>query len=216
MNKYLKEIILWVLIIIPLAYLATVWKTLPAQVPSHFDFEGNVNGWTAKPDLIWLILGLGLGTYILMLFIPRFDPKKKIEQMGEKYYSMRLLMGVFMSLISLYILYAGNAGKVNSFLLIGLVGGLYAVLGNYMQALKPNYFIGFRTPWTLESEDTWKKTHRLAGRLWMIGGLIIIIISWLATSSSVLGISFGVITAIIAIIPYIYSYLQYLKNHESK
>jgi uncharacterized membrane protein len=216
MNKYLKEIILWVLILIPLVYLATVWKTLPAQVPSHFDFEGNVNGWTNKPDLIWLILGLGLGTYILMLFIPRFDPKKKIEQMGEKYYSMRLLMGVFMSLISLYILYAGNAGKVNSFLLIGLVGGLYAVLGNYMQALKPNYFIGFRTPWTLENEDTWKRTHRLAGRLWMIGGLIIIIISWLATNSSFLGISFGVITAIIAIIPYIYSYLQYSKNHASK
>ena len=74
MNKFFKELILWVLIILPFIYLAAVWKNLPAQVATHFDFSGNPNGWTEKNGLIFLITALGIGTYLLMLLIPKFDP----------------------------------------------------------------------------------------------------------------------------------------------
>jgi len=98
-------------------------------------------------------------------------------------------------------------------LLIALIGALYAILGNYFQTLKPNYFIGIRTPWTLENEQIWKKTHRLAGRLWIAGGLLTIIISFLINSNLVLVIFFGIITTIIVLVPIVFSYTEFQKTH---
>jgi uncharacterized membrane protein len=213
MNKYFKESILWILILLPFVYLSTIWTELPARIPTHFDLGGNPNGWSDKNSLIYLLASLGIGTYLLMLFIPWFDPKKKIQQMGEKYYSLRVLMTVFMTLISVYILYSGNGNKINPNLLMGLIGAFYAVFGNYLQTVKPNYFIGFRTPWTLENEQTWKRTHRLAGRMWMLGGLFIVITSFALNSNVTLGILFATITMIIVIVPIIYSYIEFKKIH---
>ena len=213
MNKYFKESILWILMLLPFVYLSTIWTELPARIPTHFDLGGNPNGWSDKNGLIYLLASLGIGTYLVMLLIPRFDPRKKIQQMGEKYYSLRVLMTIFMTLISVYILYSGNGNKINPNLLIGLIGAFYAVFGNYLQTVKPNYFIGFRTPWTLENEQTWKRTHRLAGRMWMLGGLFIVITSFTLNNNVALGVIFATITLIIVIVPVIYSYMEFKKIH---
>ena len=213
MNKYLKELILWFLILIPFVYMSFIWKELPKVIPTHFDLGGNPNGWTDKNNLIALIGSLGIGTYLLMLLIPSFDPKKKIQQMGEKYYSLRLLMTFFMSAISVYILYSGNGSKVNPNVLLAMIGAFYAVFGNYLQTVKPNYFIGFRTPWTLENEQTWRITHRIAGRIWMAGGLLIIVVAMAIKSNVFVGSVFAIITFIIVLIPIIYSYNQFKKLH---
>ena len=148
-----------------------------------------------------------------MLLIPRFDPKKKIEQMGEKYFSLRLVMTLFMTVISVYILYSGNGNKIDVRILIALIGGFDAVFGNYLQTVKPNYFIGIRTPWALENEQTWKKTHRLAGRMWMMAGIVIVLLSFIIQSNYALGILFAIITATIVVVPIIYSYTEFKKLH---
>jgi len=216
MNKFFKELILWILIVIPFIYLVIVWKNLPAQVPTHFDLQGNPNDWTAKDSMPFMIGALGIGTYLLMLLIPFFDPKKKIQQMGDKYYSLRLLMTLLMSVISFYLLYMSSTGEINPNLLIGLIGGFDAVFGNYLQMVKQNYFIGIRTPWALENDQTWKKTHRLAGRLWMGGGLLIVLVSIFSRNSFVLGILFAIVTFVIVIIPIIYSYTEFKKIHKNE
>ncbi|MEI6754049.1 MAG: SdpI family protein [Paludibacter sp.] len=216
MNKFFKELILWILIVIPYVYLATIWKNLPAQVPTHFDLAGNPNDWSDKTSLPAMIGAMGIGSYLLMLFIPYFDPKKKIAQMGEKYYSLRLLMTLFMSALSFYLLYVSNKGEINPNLLIALIGAFYVVLGNYMQSVKPNYFIGIRTPWTLENEETWRKTHRLGGKLWLVGGLITILIAFVAKNNSLLAITFGTVTAVLSIVPIIYSYIEFRKIHKNE
>ena len=59
-----------------------------------------------------------------------------------------------------------------TFLIFPLIGLLFAFLGNYFKTIKPNYFIGIRTPWTLENEEVWKKTHLIGGKLWFVGGLL--------------------------------------------
>ena len=215
MNKFFKELILWILIVIPFIYLAMVWNNLPAQVPTHFDLAGNPNNWSEKTSLPYIIGAMGIGSYLLMLFIPYFDPKKKIAQMGEKYYSLRLLITIFMSVISFYLLYVSNKGEINPNLLIALIGTFYVVLGNYLQTVKPNYFIGIRTPWTLENEETWRKTHRLGGKLWLVGGLITIFIAFVTKNNTLLAITFGTVTAIISLVPIIYSYLEFRKIHKN-
>lgn len=211
MKKSSKELVFIILIAIPFIYLAFIWENLPDKIAIHFDFEGNPDNWTAKNQIIYLLLALGVGNYLLMLFIPKLDPKKKIEQIGGKYYSLRLVMTFFMTIISIYILFSGNGEKVNPAFLIALTVGFYAVFGNYLQTVKPNYFIGIRTPWALENEQTWKKTHRLAGRIWLIAGLVILIISFIIKNNYALGILFASITFIIVIIPIIYSYTEFKK-----
>jgi uncharacterized membrane protein len=215
MNKLFKELILWIIILIPFIYLAMIWKNLPEQIATHFDLGGNPNGWTDRSDMPILIGALGIGTYLLMLFIPFFDPKKKIEQMGGKYYSLRLTMTVFMSVLSFYLLYVGNKGEIDPNFLIAIIGAFYVVLGNYLQTVKPNYFIGIRTPWTLENEDIWKKTHRIGGKLWLAGGLLIVIVAFVIKNNTILSITFGVVTGIVAIIPVVYSFILF-KNNSTK
>jgi len=215
MNKFLKELILWILIAIPFIYLAMVWKNLPEQVATHFDLKGNPNGWSNKTNLPYIIGAMGIGSYLLMLLIPYFDPKKKIVQMGEKYYSLRLMLTLFMSALSFYLLYVSNKGVINPNLLIALIGAFYVVLGNYLQTVKPNYFIGIRTPWTLENEEIWRKTHGLGGKLWLIGGLVTILIAFFTKNNSLLAITFGTVTAVISLVPVIFSYLEFRKINKN-
>jgi len=212
MNKYLKESVLWVLIVLPYVYLATIWNKLPTQVPTHFNLSGNPDGWSGKTALLILPGAMCIGIYLIMLLIPVLDPKRKIQQMGEKYYNFRFMLTFFFSLFATYILYISKSGSLkNPNLLIGLLGALFAMLGNYFQTVRPNYFIGIRTPWTLENEQIWKKTHRMGGKLWVAGGVLIAVISIFINNNTALAITFGAILSIMVIVPVVYSYIEYLK-----
>jgi uncharacterized membrane protein len=213
MNKYLKESLLWALIVLPYVYLAIVWNKIPDQVPTHFNITGNADAWSGKTSLIFFPGALGIGIYLLMLLIPVLDPKKKIRNMGDKYYTFRFMLTFFFSLFATYLLYISNSGSLkNPNLLIGLIGALFAMLGNYFQTVRPNYFIGIRTPWTLENEQTWKKTHRLGGRLWMAGGILIVFISFIIRSNNALAITFAIILSVKVIVPIVYSYIEFQKE----
>jgi uncharacterized membrane protein len=216
-NKFLKEAVLWVITLLPYAYLAMIWGQLPDQVPTHFNVDGKADNWSAKATLLLLPAGLGIIIYVVMLIIPAIDPKGKIQQMGDKYYTFRLMLSLFMALLSYYILSQTHAGNMdNPGMLIALIGGLFAVMGNYFQTLRPNYFIGLRTPWTLESELVWKKTHRLAGRLWMAGGLLLVVLAFAIQNGQTLMVIMGCILPAITLVPVIYSYLEFQREKKSE
>jgi uncharacterized membrane protein len=216
MNKYLKEPVLWVFIVLPYVYLSTIWDKLPARVPTHFDFEGKANDWSDKSSLLYLPGALTIGIYLLMLVIPYIDPKKKLQQMGSKYYNLRFLMTFFFSILAIFILYISSTGSLkNPNMLYTIIGALFAMLGNYFQTLRPNYFIGIRTPWTLESEQTWKKTHRLGGKIWMVGGVLIAFFSFFQ-SSKLFSIVFATIIGILVVVPVVYSYIEFQKEKRIK
>lgn len=210
MNKYVREFLLWILISLPYVYLAMVWNELPDVVPTHFNLEGQADAWSDKSTLLWLPGVMGLGIYVLMLIVPYLDPKGRIQQMGNKYHSLRIILSLFFSAISCYILYVSSRGNMESpQMIIALMGLLFAVLGNYFQTMRPNYFIGIRTPWTLENEEVWKKTHRLAGKLWLGGGLIIAVLAFFLKTNSTLAIIFGSLLVIMVLVPVVYSWLEF-------
>ena len=214
MNKYFKELVLWALILLPYAYLATIWDELPDKVPTHFNIDGEANGWSDKTTLLFIPGVFGISIYFLMLVIPFLDPKKKIQQMGDKFYTFRFMLTFFISVLMTYILYAGKEGSLKDpNMLIALVGALFTMLGNYFQTIRPNYFIGIRTPWTLENEQVWKKTHLLGGRIWMAGGILIVILSFLITDNHSLMIAFGILSFIMVIIPVIFSYTEFKREN---
>jgi uncharacterized membrane protein len=213
MNKYLKEVVLWVIIVIPYIYLYTVWNSLPESVPTHFDLAGNPNDWSSKTSLIFIVGGLSIGMYILMVVIPFLDPKKKIQQMGTNFYNLRFMLTLFFSILATYLIYIGKEGSIkNPKFLFGFLGLLFAALGNYFQTVRPNYFIGIRTPWTLESEHTWKKTHRLGGRMWMAGGVLIALLAFIIPDKSIFMTAFFIIIIIMSLVPVVYSYFEFQKE----
>ncbi|MGC1204653.1 MAG: SdpI family protein [Flavobacteriaceae bacterium] len=206
-----REIPLITIVLIPFIYLAYIWNSLPETVPTHWNYKGEIDAWGKKSSLILIMFLLPVLTYVLFSIIPFIDPKKKIQAMENKYHNLKFMMTLFMSALAIFIIYSVKEQSItNPAFIILAIGLLYIILGNYMKTLKANYFIGIRTPWTLENETVWKKTHALAGKLWFIGGLAIIISS-LTTNKNFNSIFFISITIIIAVIPLIYSFLEFNK-----
>jgi len=197
--------------ILPLLYLGSVWNSLPETVPIHWNLEGDIDNWGSKYTLIGLVFLMPILTYILMLVVPKIDPKKRIEAMGGKYDQFKFILVAFMSVLSIFIIYVTKNQQLSSpAIIFVLVGVLYIFLGNYFKVLKQNYFIGIKTPWTLENEEVWKLTHLYAGKMWVIGGLLVVVLS-LIVPEEINFYFFIAITAIISIVPIVYSYLIYKK-----
>ena len=209
----MKELSIIGLLAIPYVYLATIWKDLPDIVPTHFGMNGEANDWSSKTMLLYMPSAILVGIYLLLLILPKLDPKKRIEQMGEKYFTFRFILFLFFALLNVYLLNITQDGKLESpNMLLALIGGLFAAIGNYMQTMRPNYFMGIRTPWTLENENVWKKTHRLGGRLWMAGGILIVLLSFVITDNLVFAVIFGSIILVMVIIPLVFSYTEFQKE----
>ena len=129
--------------------------------------------------------------------------------MGNKLNNLRMILGLFMSALAIYILFSVQQKTSNPVLIFPLVGLLFAFLGNYFKTIKPNYFIGIKTPWTLENEEVWKKTHLLGGKLWFVGGLLMALTFVLPNNIQIY--TFLTIVGVITIVPIVYSYLEFKK-----
>ena len=133
--------------------------------------------------------------------------------MGSKYFSFRLILTIFFSILSVYLIYVTKEGSLeNPNILVSLIGLLFIMMGNYFQTVRPNYFVGIRTPWTLENEQVWKKTHRLGGRIWVAGGAIIVLLGLLINSVTAMLICFFGLILIMVLVPVVYSYMDFRKN----
>lgn len=209
MEKIKKEIPFISIALLPFVYLAYIWNRLPEKVPMHWNVSGEIDDYGNKNELLFmLLLVVGL-PYLIFLVIPHIDPKQKLQNMGNKLNNLRFVLSLFMSALSIFILYSVQQKTSNTGLIFAIVGLLFAFLGNYFKTIKPNYFIGIRTPWTLENEEVWKKTHLLGGKMWFVGGLLMAM-TFVLPDPLNLFVFLG-ITAIISIIPIIYSYLEFRK-----
>lgn len=209
-----KEVPLLVVMAIPFIYLAYLWNSLPEKIPIHWNIKGEIDGWGTKDQLLVILLALPVLTYVLFLIIPYIDPKKKLKNMGNKFGHIKFFLVLLMSLLAVFILYSvQHQNGSNIKWAYALMGFLIVGLGNYFPAMKPNYFVGIRTPWTLENESVWKATHKMGGKLWFFGGLLMtLLVLALPTESSFVVFMTG--TAVLALVPIIFSYAKYkaLKN----
>lgn len=206
-----KELPLLLLASIPFVYLAAIWEQLPQEIPLHWNARGEIDRYGPKQELWWVLAMTSGLTYFILLAVPYIDPKKRIQEMGAKYTQLKYVLIAAMSGIGTVIVYMVQQEQDGSMMpLMVLIGLLIAVLGNYMKTIRPNYFIGIRTPWTLENPEVWEKTHKLAGKLWFVGGLIIILLAFLTEGPRQV-ILMIVLLLVICLIPLVYSYLQFRK-----
>ncbi|MCX6298224.1 MAG: SdpI family protein [Bacteroidetes bacterium] len=211
-----SEWMIGLIILIPFFYLASIYNSLPEIVPIHFDLHGIPNGFGERSTLILTTSLLGLvaaGCYLLIKNLPKIDPKKTAGQSPELYKKLAWALVIFMSALNLIIVFSAANKSVNiTKLMLPMIGILFSFLGYYMRDMKPSYFVGIRTPWTLENDDNWRETHILASKIWVPGG-VIVTVATLVLPETIAFICFITTIVIISIIPIGYSYL-YFKKHQ--
>ncbi|SFQ57592.1 SdpI family protein [Hymenobacter arizonensis] len=167
------QLLTLVLLVLPTVYLLYAWLQLPEQVPTHFGTDGTPNGFTSRAN-IWLITSaLPVGLAALLTALPLLDPKRRFDTSTVNFQKLRLALVALTSAVACYSLYTAlHPGAGNGRALLVGVGLFFALLGNYLGTVQPNYFVGIRTPWTLESPTVWARTHRVGGRLFFVSGLL--------------------------------------------
>ncbi len=188
---------------------AYFYPSLPDKVPTHWNASGEVNGYGSKLFGAFGLPGISLGTYLMYLLLPYIDPKRKnYADFKSTYQFLKYLIIIFFLGLEVMTLLIASGVIVNKPIFIQLmISLLFILIGNVMGRFKHNYFVGVRTPWTLANEEVWRKTHRLAAPLWVLGGIINILLAFMGTNYT--GIGFIVIIAVISIVPIGYSYIAY-------
>jgi len=172
------------LLIAPFLVLIAYWNEFPQRVAIHWNLQGEINGWASKEFGLLLAPLLSLGLVLLLRFVPRLDPKlrhhlNETDRMVTVLQILRLALAGFCDIIFCVIVGVALGHPVAVARIgFGSILLLLAVAGNYLGNLRPNYFVGIRTPWTLENPETWRATHRLGGRLMFFGGLILFIVQF--------------------------------------
>lgn len=205
------------LIIAPFIYGALIFPQLPSRIPTHFNIEGKADAW-GGPSSIFIgpgIMGaVSVFIYVLMSNLKTFDPKKYDEANDTLYSNFAVLTVAFLSALSTIIIYSStHADEINvGKLILPLVGLSFAGLGWYMPKFKQNYFVGFKLPWTLENETNWNETHKVAGKLWVYGGLFQAVVTFFLPMKFGM-IAFMLAIAVMVIIPSVFSYRLFKKGN---
>lgn len=212
-NTLLKHSFYTLLSLLPLAYLAMIWNTVPQTVPTHFGVHGP-NRYGDKSTLLMgvvLIAGVTIFCYFLMQYISKVDPKRSGKPSAPVFNKLAIGITLFFLAINFMAILACAKGYQLTKAVLCLVGLLFAFLGNVMHNLKPNYFAGIRIPWTLNSDYNWRKTHQLAGKIWFIGGLCLTIVA-IAMPQYMTSTIIRVFVGIMVVVPIAYSYILYRKE----
>ena len=207
-----KTIILLSIAIISLIGHLFIYPMLPEQIPIQWGSDGSVSSWGEKyMDLV--LASLPVLIVLMMKATPYMYPRSANYRKHPQAYNI-VLVGVTLLLIACSWLsaFAGLGYNVNIQTLIPAgIGILFIALGNTMPQIRPTYFFGIKTPWTLENPDVWRKTHKFGGILFCIMGVLFILSAFFGSELFVHGILVPVILGSVAVL-YIYSYILYRKS----
>lgn len=206
------------LLLIPIGYLAYKWSSLPLSVPLHWNAAGEADRYGDRSDLLLPLALVLLVPYATLLLAPRIDPRKKnLSTSSKAFRGARLTVSLFTCCIALVIVYSAEGHTVPpGDVVFPLCFLLLAGLGNFLPALRSNHFIGIRTPWTIDSEENWRRTHRFGARLYFWGGLAGAVIVFLIIDQQHRFNFFLPAFLGIALTPVLYSYLLHHRSQRTE
>ncbi|RLC51683.1 MAG: hypothetical protein DRI23_04505 [Candidatus Cloacimonadota bacterium] len=217
LNRF-KFAIIFILIQIALALYFGLPLADDAQVPSHWNLQGEVDGWTGKYQAIIMFPLINIVLFFLMVFFPTISPRYRNnqERFDKILPSLLNLLVFFFSAIHIYtLLIARNyvpAGNLFVFILLGL---LFFLVGNLLPKVPSNFYVGVRIPWTLSSDVVWRKTSRFTGKCFSIGGVIFIIVGMIGKITVIVKTLLVLVLILIIVLPILYSFIIYKKEQQS-
>lgn len=203
-------IITSILTILPILIGVFFWNRLPDVMATHFGANNEANGFTSKAFAVFGLPLILLAAEWFGALVTSHDPKK--QNISPKMFAFVLWIVPVVSLIGAATIYPYNLGYQIDITFIAelLLGVIFIVVGNYLPKARQNYTIGIKIPWTLANEENWNRTHRLAGYLWVIGGILMVIaaLTGIAKTQWMIAVFF-----VLAIVPYVYSYWLHVKQN---
>lgn len=221
MNKLNKKNIIIMAItsvvcLLPLILSIVLYKDLPDEIAVHWNSSGEVDAYAGKAFVAFLFPLIFMVLNIIAQFFLYGDPKRKAHSKAMELIAVWLVPLLSLIIIPITLLIAlGNDIPIIIFVYV-FVGIVFIVCGNYLPKSRRNFTIGIKIPWTLNSDYNWNKTHRMAGILWIIGGIVMILGAFLFINHTTYLLWFTLIViAVLAIVPIAYSYILF-KTHNEK
>ena len=217
MNKKNNLILLLVssiICLLPIVLSLAVYKDLPEQVAMQWNLEGDPNWYAHKSIAAFGMPLFFLLIHIVVIIALNKDPKRANQSKAIRLFAIWISPILSLTIVPILLFSALGFDIPILIIIMVLVGIFFIFLGNYMNKNKQNYTAGIRIPWTLNDPDNWNKTHRMAGFLWVIGGIIFIIVPFLPLDSSFQLIIIFSIIALLTLMPIFYSYSLYKKGNK--
>jgi uncharacterized membrane protein len=201
------ELALLLLIALMFGAALVVWPSAPSEIPVHWNASGQVDRYGGKFEGLLLLPLVALGLYLLMRYLPNIDPGRlNYARFGGAYTAIRagvlLLMAGIYGMVIAWVL--GSPVDMSRAVPLA-VGALFVLFGSVLGQVQPNWFVGIRTPWTLSSTESWSRTHRLGGRLFVALGVLFALTGLLNVGSFGF-VVIGTAVAVVAVLV-VYSYV---------
>ena len=209
-----KMVVFYSLMFLPLVVVLIALQFLPEQIPAHYDMNNQVTRWGSKYEtLIFPVITVLFGYF--MLAMAKLSSKQ--EENGSNNKNVCIVTGIvslaLFNVMTAYFLYADFKSIENlssialdiNQLLFGLLGAAMIILGNIMPKLRMNSVVGLRTVWSMKNETTWKKSQHFGGISFIVGGIIIVIVSDLTKGFSCVWWTIGIV-AVLLIVDTYYTY----------
>jgi len=194
------------------ALAASAWSTAPDRIPAHWNLAGQVDRYGGRFEGLLAIPLLALAIYLMMIFLPRLDPHRaNYAAFGRAYATLRLLILVVLAGICALTHLWIRGVHVRIELWVPLIGGaLFVAVGNLLGRVRPNWFVGIRTPWTLSSEAAWTGTHRAGRWVFILMGALLTACAVLRPDWAVWTMAVVGVTGMLGLV--VYSYVTMAKG----
>ena len=215
-SYFVKEWALLLFLLVPIIVAVVVYPLMPEVVPTHWNAQGQVDGYSGRAFGTFFLPFMNIGLYILLFFAPKLDPKKdNYASFASTYRVIRWMIHILMVVVYAVTIRAalGHAMDVGQWIPAS-VAIMFIVLGYTMRQVKFNYFVGIRVPWTLADEDVWNQTHTIASK-WMMAGGVLALASCFLFSDNLRFIIFMVCIMTPILAATVYSYILFQRKRRN-
>ncbi len=194
---------------------AFVYPNAPDMVPTHWNAQGEIDGYMDKFWGLFLLPIISVGLFALFVYLPKFEPRKMNLESFREYYQGILLVTIgFLFYIFILSILSAFGYRFNMVQMMSpAFAAIFYYMGTVLVKTKSNFFVGIRTPWTISDDLVWEKTHKLGGKLFKAAGIIAFFGVFFKEIAFLLIMAPILIVSAYAIV---YSYVEYKKIHKGE
>ena len=205
---------MWLLLGSQFMLAAFSWPVAPDRIPTHWGLDGQVDGYGDRFQGLLLLPLVSLGLYLALIVAPQIDPKGESYHLYAGSYAV-LRFAILAVMTAMYgmvhLALRGYEMEMNRAVTLSL-GALFLVIGSQLGRLRPNWFVGLDTPWTLSSQESWERTNRLAGRLLIAAGAVMLVAGLVGSALLMVAAVAGTVVGAVGLV--LYSYRRWVNDPE--
>ena len=203
-------IVTTLVLLIPVLVGLLLWEQLPDRIPTHWNVDGEIDGWSGKGFAVFALPAILLVLHWVCILASHADPSSK--NYHPKMIRLVLWICPVIGLVLCALVYTAALGYSLSVerIMPLLVGLMFLIMGNLLPKCRQSYTMGIKLPWTLHNEENWNKTHRFGGKVWVLCGAVTMATAFVGNFWILIGVLVVAITA-----PTLYSYCLYRKQQKN-